>query len=256
MFITPELIIQFGLIAFRMGGLILTAPIFNRRDLMMMSKVSLIFWVSFLLLFIVPSPRHSFDDGLSLLLATLTEFLIGAMMGFVCDFLLTSMEFAGNLMDSQGGLSVAATLDPTSGRSMALLSLVLKNTATMMFLCLDGHHFVLSALLQSYQLIPVASHVNIAKGSYFIVTLGTHLFSMALLISAPILLVIFLVDLGFGLMNKVAQQINVFQLGSQIKPLVAIIIFLASVPSLSVTISQLMETTAQHVSQTLYLLSR
>ena len=256
MLITPELIVQFLLILMRMGGVMVSAPLFNRRDLMLMSKVSLVFWTSFLILFVVPSPAKPLTTGLSLVMAGIIEFLIGLMMGFVCDLLITTLEFAGNLMDSQGGLSVAATLDPTSGRSMALLSLLLKNTATVMFLCMDGHHMVLSALLQSYQLIPLASHVNLAKGSYYIVSLGSSLFGMAVLLSAPVLLVIFLVDLGFGLMNKVAQQINVFQLGSQIKPLVATMIFLVTIPSLSVSVGKLLETTAQHVTKTLYLLGR
>ncbi|NDD67068.1 hypothetical protein EBZ35_05405, partial [bacterium] len=124
MLITPELIVQFLLILMRMGGVMVSAPLFNRRDLMLMSKVSLVFWTSFLILFVVPSPAKPLTTGLSLVMAGIIEFLIGLMMGFVCDLLITTLEFAGNLMDSQGGLSVAATLDPTSGRSMALLSLL------------------------------------------------------------------------------------------------------------------------------------
>ena len=43
------------------------------------------------------------------------------------------------------------------------------------------------------------------------------------------------------MLNRIAEQINVFQLGFQLKPIVSITIFLAMVPILPDLITQMME---------------
>ena len=58
------------------------------------------------------------------------------------------------------------------------------------------------------------------------------MFEIGLKLASPIILVIFLVDFSFGILNKVAEQINIFQLGFQLKPTVSIIIFLGIAPGL------------------------
>ena len=47
------------------------------------------------------------------------------------------------------------------------------------------------------------------------------------MLSAPALILMTMVDLGMGIMNKFAQQLNVFQLSQPIKALIAIWMLLA-----------------------------
>jgi len=44
---------------------------------------------------------------------------------------------------------------------------------------------------------------------------------LATLLSAPVLAVLFVIDIGLGLVNRFAQQLNVFQLSLSIKSFVA-----------------------------------
>ena len=62
---------------------------------------------------------------------------------------------------------------------------------------------------------------------------GIVIFKMGVIVAAPIILVIFIVDFGFGLLNKIAEQVNVFQLSFQVKPTVSMIIILGISPVLA-----------------------
>ena len=74
--------------------------------------------------------------------------------------------------------------------------------------------------------------------------LGTNIFAIALQFAAPILFVVFLIDFCFGMLSKIAPQLNVFQLGFQVKPIISIFILLAIVPGLVDGIYALLEQVA------------
>lgn len=177
------------------------------------------------------------------------------MIGFVMDLFVIAVEFAGSLMDTQAGLSVSAILDPSTGRSLPLLSLLLKWSATMIFLAIDGHHLVLTSLYESYRLLPVGSPIDFSRGMLYLVSTTTDLFAIGVQLAAPIMLIVFMIDFGFGMLNKVAEQVNVFQLGFQIKPIVSLTIFLLTVPGLVNSVYRIVTTLSHHLMLLLYYLS-
>ena len=211
-------------------GMIVTAPFFQIKSIFSLGKVVLTFWISILVMFIVPLPQDLPMDMLSFFLALIVELGVGLIIGFTANLVMVAIEFGGMLMDTQAGLSSASVLDPTSGKNAALLELLMKQLAVMLFLIMNGHHLVLSTIFESFSIIPLGEPVNFTDGSEFLFSLGTDLFSIGLKLASPIILVIFLVDFSFGILNKVAEQINIFQLGFQLKPTVSIIIFLGIAP--------------------------
>jgi flagellar biosynthetic protein FliR len=241
MAITLDQIVVFFLIFSRFIGLVGTSPFFSNKQIFSVGKMALVFWTCGLLIFVVPLPDFIPQSPMSFVLLLILEFLIGAFMGFTADLMVSAIEMAGAIMDTQAGLSVASLLDPSTGRNAALFELLLKWVALIIFIQVDGHHMVLTALNTSFTLLPVGVPVDLARGSQYILSLGTHLFLSAVKLSAPILLVIFLVDFSFGVLNRIAEQINVFQLGFQIKPMVSIVIFLGMAPNLMAIIVNMME---------------
>ena len=92
--------------------------------------------------------------------------------------------------------------------------------------CRFRHH------CSKFQTIPLTSKLNIFEASRYIVSISVDIFIAALQISAPILLVVFLIDFGFGLLSRVAPQVNVFQLGFQVKPIVSLFVMLTFIPGM------------------------
>ncbi|RAP31224.1 hypothetical protein DID76_03175 [Candidatus Marinamargulisbacteria bacterium SCGC AG-414-C22] len=241
MIITFDQIITFFLVFARFAGLILFMPLLSNRNLIALGKVALLFWASTLVIFIIPLPEVLPNNMFAFFLALMVDFFIGVMIGFISGLLVSAIEFAGTLMDTQAGLSAAAVLDPGSGKQAALFETTMKYISTLIFLLIYGHHIIISALFESFRIIPIGTPVDFSEGSRFILTLGFDLFYIAFQLAAPIILVVFIIDFAFGILNRVAEQVNVFQLGFQVKPIVSVLIFLGIIPGLGNIITRILE---------------
>ena len=176
------------------------------------------------------------------------------MIGFVTQLLIVGIEFGGSLMDTQAGLSVASLLDPSTGQTTSILSRLLRQIAMLVFFLINGHHVVLSSIVQSFRAIPITSKLNIFEASRYIVEICIDIFMIALQIAAPILLVVFLIDFGFGLLSRVAPQVNVFQLGFQVKPIIGLLVMLTFIPGMVELVYAFLEKSAGDLLRILYLI--
>ncbi|MBT5855678.1 flagellar biosynthetic protein FliR [bacterium] len=241
MIVTPQELITFALVFSRLVIMMLMAPAFGTKEIFAMGKVAIVFWTAVLLLFYIPLPTQFPNTPMLLFFAMIVEMLIGALLGFIAQMFVVGIEFAGSLMDTQAGLSVASTLDPSSGQTTTLLSKILKQLGVLVFLLIDGHHVVLATMIQSFRGIPIGSTLDLRPASGHVIEASVKIFEMALQLSAPILLVVFLIDFGFGMLSRVSPQVNVFQLGFQLKPVVSLMVFLTIVPGLVDLIYYLLE---------------
>jgi len=241
MIVTIDQLAVYFLIVSRMTGIMSMSPFFSNKQIFGLGKMAFVLWASMLFIFVVPIAASPPSTSMSFLFAMLNEFIVGALIGFTADILISGIEFAGALMDTQAGLSVASLLDPSTGRNASLFEQLLKWTTLMMFLQIDGHHMVVSAVHQSFDLLPAGAPVNLSQGARYVLGFGKDIFMIGVSLASPIILVIFLVDFAFGMLNRVAEQINVFQLGFQIKPTVALIVFFAITPGLINSILTIME---------------
>jgi len=221
------------LIMARIGGLFTTMPIFDQRIIPRFVKTNLVILSSFLLWFVVPQNAELLPvDIFTLLLALFSEFLMGAIVGQVMGVVFISVEAAGGFMSSQMGLSVATIMDPATGKQSTIIINFFRLIMTTLFFVMDGHHFLLSVMFRSFDILPVLSPRNISLASEHLVLMGSMIFSIGIQLAAPVVLTIFLLDFSFGLVSRVAPQVNVFMLGFQMKPSLGSLILLMMTPLL------------------------
>jgi type III secretion protein T len=156
------------------------------------------------------------------------ELFIGLAIGFSFGVLFWAIGNAGNLIDAKVGTTMSQVVDPLAGHQTSLMGLFLSQFAAYLFMASGAFIVFLRLLLESYKLWPVASYMPLLKpvGELFFIDQFSYLMTAALLLSAPALVVMSLIDIGFGLVNRYAQQLNVFQLAMPIKAWVAIWIVL------------------------------
>jgi type III secretion protein T len=156
------------------------------------------------------------------------ELFVGLAIGFSFGVLFWAIGNAGNLIDAKVGTTMSQVIDPLAGHQTSLMGLFLSQFAAYLFMASGAFIVFLRLLLESYKLWPVASYVPLLKpvGEMFFIDQFSYLMTAALLLSAPALVVMSLIDIGFGLVNRYAQQLNVFQLAMPIKAWVAIWIVL------------------------------
>ncbi len=254
MIISQDQIVIFFLIFARVIAVLLLTPAFSGKEIFSSGKLAFIFWLTLLLIFVIPLPLKLPGTPILFFAAILAEFLIGALIGFVTQLLIVGIEFGGSLMDTQAGLSVASLLDPSTGQTTSILSRLLRQTSVLVFLLINGHHVVLGSLVQSFRAIPITSRLNIFEASRYVTSISVDIFLAGLQIAAPILLVVFLIDFGFGLLSKVAPQVNVFQLGFQVKPIISVLVLMTIIPGMVELVFFFLQKSAGDLLRVLFLI--
>ena len=154
---------------------------------------------------------------LGLVLLLVGELLIGLMLGLFVHFIFAGIQTGGQLMGFQMGFSMMQVADPLSGQQISGISHLLYMVAVVVFLCLDGHLFLLQALTRSFAIMPpggfFARPVLISE----IITLSGQMFILAVKVAGPILAALFLIELALALMARAAPQMNLLIIGMPIK---------------------------------------
>lgn len=151
------------------------------------------------------------------------ELFVGLAIGFTFGVVFWAIGAAGNLIDAKVGTTMASIVDPLAGHQTSLSGAFLTQFASWLFMASGAFLLFLDLLLTSYGIWPVNAflpRLDYAGEAFFIGQFST-LMTLAILIAAPALVVMSLIDIGFGLINRYAQQLNVFQLSLPIKAWVA-----------------------------------
>ena len=246
----------FLLILARVAGLFIDAPLFSAKSIPAMVKVCLAIWISTVLWFVVPV-RYLPDSMPAFIFALVIEAFIGYIIGFVSSIVLQSAQAAGDVLDLQMGLSVANVLSPTTGSASSITGTLLYLVALVIFLIVDGHHLILSAIHQSFVMMPIISFIDFSKPDLLlqILDLLKFFWLATIQLSAPMLLLIFLSDFAFGIVSRVAPQLNVFMLGFQVKPSLGLAGLMLTSPLLVRHLTDLIGQASNEIAKNLILLS-
>ena len=249
MIISLEQLVVFALILGRIAGIFIAAPIFSSRSVPFFLKTAMAIWVALLFWFVVPVHQTLPVVLPAFILALVLEVAIGFTIGFLCNIIFLAIQAGGEIMDMQMGLSVATALDPVFGAVISVIGRLAFFTALIMFISVDGHHLILAALHQSFTAVPVGKIANFGSPQLAlqIIELGGTLWYTAIRIAAPVILLIFISDFTFGIVSRVAPQVNVFMLGFQVKPSMGLFGFIMLLPFLVKHINRLIEFMTQQL---------
>lgn len=155
------------------------------------------------------------------------EIFIGLVIGLTASLLFYGFEGAGRMVDNQRGASLARVLIPQLGTQGSLSGQLLFQMAIVLYLVFGGHLIFLNSVFESYQMIPVLEFPNVQPGLYplmdFMIRLSAEVLKLSIQIAAPVIIAILMADLILGLTNRVAPQINVWELGFNIKGFIGIL---------------------------------
>ena len=154
------------------------------------------------------------------------------------------------------GLSVATALDPVFGAVISVVGKLTFFLALMIFLNVNGHHLIFSSLHQSFTAIPAGAPINIFNGALTqqMIALGKNLWIIAIALAAPTVLMIFLSDFTFGIVSRVAPQVNVFMLGFQVKPSLGIFALMMASPIWVKYVANLVEKMGEEIIKLMVIL--
>ena len=139
------------------------------------------------------------------------------------------------------GLGFASFFDPmTQGRNSAI-SQFLVLTATLLFLALNAHLAMLSALVESFSTIPIASDLKSGFSMYRLVIWGEQIFITGLKLSLPIVAALLITNIALGILTRAAPQLNIFGIGFPITIGVGFLMLTLLMPYLETPIEKLFQ---------------
>ncbi|MBD2845273.1 flagellar type III secretion system protein FliR [Paenibacillus sp. IB182496] len=234
----------FLLIFCRITSFFVVAPVFSTRGVPTMFKIGLGFFVS-LLVYLVYGIHETVVPDVQYPLFIIREILAGLLLGFVAYMFFTVVQTAGSFIDMQMGFGLANVIDPMTGTTSPLLGNFKFIIVVLLFLTMNGHHLLLLGIMRSYDWLPLSNTLfgRIYEGSvteFLAVTFG-YTFMLALQLAAPLVVAMFLTDVGLGFLARVAPQYNVFVIGIPLKILVGFLLLMLLMPGFAVLIGELFE---------------
>ncbi|HEY8391146.1 MAG TPA: flagellar biosynthetic protein FliR [Capillibacterium sp.] len=220
----------FMLVFFRNMGLLIAAPLFQSRNLPPMVRVSVALFLSFIFTPLL-DPLSTLPMTLaSLFFDLLREFALGLLMGYILYLTFAGLQLAGQLVELPMGFTMVNVLDPQTGGQMPILGQLYFLVALWLFILVKGDHALFSVLAQSYRLLPIGETIIFTKGLPYLVKAFGNLFLLAVQVALPIFGVLFLTDIGLGVLARLVPQINVFFLGFPLKVFVGLFLLILSLP--------------------------
>lgn len=145
------------------------------------------------------------------------QVVIGAGLGFLTALVFAAVQAAGDLIDVFGYFSLATSFDPMAYSSNAVFGRFYQLLATSLLFATDGHQLILRGFAQSYKALPLDAGLSMSTMGHLVTGGLGQMFVGALQIAGPLVAVLFLTDLGLGLLNRAAPALNVFSVGFPIK---------------------------------------
>lgn len=161
------------------------------------------------------------------------EAAVGFLIGFFAGVPFWIAENIGNFIDNQRGATMGEVFSPVNGAQVSTFGLFFSQLVATLFFVGGAIFVMLAALYGSFRIWPVFG------GSWFRMTAESPLIvlgeadamlSATVIISAPVILIMFLATLGLGFVNRTAPQLNVFFLSMPVKSALGIAFLIVYLP--------------------------
>lgn len=228
-------LLALGLTLPRIAGAFIMLPLLTQQNMPAMVRNS--FLVSLAVVALPVALAGLPDTGMAmsdLAPIALKELFIGIAIGFCFGIVFWAIGAAGNILDTQIGMSMASIFDPIQGHQTSLHGQFLSQFAAYLFMASGAFLVFLDLLLTSYTVWPVMSFFPDIKvaGMHLFVGQFSYLMTAALLLAAPAIVIMLIIDLSFGLVNRYAPSLNVFALTLPIKAWLATAVILLMIGAL------------------------
>lgn len=212
-FPTPREVIFFMLVLSRVAGIFAALPVFGGRTLPVRIKAVTVFMIT-----LVCFPTLSVTipqiptDVFTLALLLFSELMIGLTLALITQIIFAAVEFSGQIIGMQMGLTISSIIDPSQGTQTQIMSVIQTLFATLMFLSLNIHHIFIKAIIDSFKVIPLGGWHLSGELIHFLVMRTADIFVIGIRLAAPVMVALLLTTVALGIMARAFPQMNIFMI--------------------------------------------
>ncbi|HXX92709.1 MAG TPA: flagellar biosynthetic protein FliR, partial [Planctomycetota bacterium] len=177
----------FLLAFFRVTGVMIPAPLFGGGVVPAPVKLFTSLLLAVIFFPLVGRPAVAVEPVLGgYLFAVAAEFGVGLLIGFASNVLFAAVQFGGQIIDQELGIMLANILDPLTNEQVSIIGQFKLFLATVVYLLIDGHHFLIRAVGDSFRAVPIGGlRLTPPAVLHLSDTLPRDLFRVAVQIAAP-----------------------------------------------------------------------
>ena len=209
----------FLLILARITSFIFVCPFFGGRQTPNLVKVGFGIMLSVLVYGAVPFYPPNYNTIIGYTVIVLKEVITGFLVGYAVQLCEMIVNFAGQIVDMQIGLSMVNLFDPATNQQVTITGSLYSQVLTVALLLSGMYRFILSALVDTFTLIPINGAV-------------IHADRIGFRIALPIFIITFITNVILGVLAKVSPQMNMFSVGIQIKIVIGLMVMFITVSML------------------------
>lgn len=228
LFMNESYVIVYVLILIRVTSYLLSSSIFNSSQIPAPLKIIFSLIISLVAFEAYKNTSVPLDSLIIILAAK--EVFLGVCLGMLTRFFFYALNMASELTSQALGLGSASVYNPLSGINSSLIEQFQGMLAILIFFAVQGHHLVVSAVFQSFELVSISQMTLNFNGLGEFARWCQMLFEISLKVAAPVVSSLFLVNLGMGILGRAVPQINVFVTSFQVTIVVGFLILFVSMP--------------------------
>lgn len=238
------------LVAGRMAGLIFTAPILGSRNYPIPIKIGFVFFTTLLIYpYVNSTVTYDVSSFWAFALLLMNELIIGIFIGLLISVFFNFMYFAGDIIDHQLGFSMVSVINPLDESQIPITSNIFYVLSTLIFLNLNLHHELITALVVSFSKIELGSFMKAAESLNVFIDVVNQSFIIGLQIAAPFMITILIADIVLGLLSKAMPGMNIFVLGMPFKIFFGLLLFIILIPYLFEVFSEILDSVFYYVKE-------
>lgn len=226
----------FGLVLARVSGLLAVGPLLGRAILPWQARVGLALVLSLLLTPLVGTTTLTAFDLASFVPAVATELGLGFLLGCGSLLILWAIPLAGRLLDQQHALPAEEDDDLLGGSPLSRWLTLWGAACFLLCSPINGHLQAVKILADSFRAWPLGAAAEVWE-SNVLAELLQQSCQLSLLLIAPALATMTLINLGFGLLGAAGLPGASTSIGNTTRPIVAALVLAASLSGIQQTIS-------------------
>lgn len=169
-------------------------------------------------------------DFLPFVSVLIRELTIGLVFGFAARMLFDGLIMAASVVAYQMGFGTASMFMPDFGESMDGYTAFHRIVVMLIFMALNLHHVFLAGIFESFNLIPAGGMSINGSLGVLLLEMTSGIFSVAVQLSAPILVAVLFATAALGLISRTVPQMNVFAMSFPVNFFIGLSVYIATIP--------------------------
>jgi len=214
------LVLMTAVIALRLAVLLALAPLMDNRSVPPLWRLAVAIPLAWALAPTALPHLQDLPQQLTwplLAVEAVNSLLVGALLTFAINLVLTGVRFGGSVAGMQIGFAIVNAYDPQTGSQISIIAQLYYLLTVLLFFALDVHHHLVAALVASVTAVPPFAAPDFTQAAGLLLRSYSEVFLIGLRVAAPVALVLLLVSAAMGVIVKTAPQIHVLVVGFPVK---------------------------------------